>query len=167
MKRFSFLFCVLLFAAGCGRVSGIPGDLTGSSLTEAQRFTLKTPEGGVATLSQELSQKKLVLVDFWATWCTYCVEGMPELKKLQDKYGPQGFSIIAVNSGESAEVAGDFAKKMQLNFTVALDEDMQASQAYYLVGIPTSFLVNSEGLIVGQYAGHSAKLISDIEKNLK
>ena len=155
-----------LFLGGCGRVAGIPSSISGSMLTEEQKFTLKTPDGSILSLAQVLSQKKSVLVNFWATWCTYCVEEMPDLVKLQTKHEAEGFTVIAVNAGESASQAGAWAKKHGLNFPVALDEQMTVSQSYGLVGIPTSFLITSDGKIVGQYSGFTPKLVSDVERTL-
>lgn len=168
MKRRSWFFLVMtaLFLAGCGRVAGIPADFTGSVLTEEQKFTLKSPEGGAVSLGQLLSQKKLVLVNFWATWCAYCVEEMPDLVRLQEKYGPKGLQIVAVNAGESAEQAAGFAKKAGLNFPVALDEDMAVATKFNLVGIPTTLLIDSEGKVIGQYSSFTAKLVSDVENHL-
>ncbi len=166
MKRFAAVLLAVLVLSGCGRVAGIPANLTGGELTVAQKFTLKQPDGNVLSLAQVLSQKKVVLINFWATWCTYCVEEMPDLVKLQAQYESKGFQIIAVNAGESAEQAAAFAKKVGLNFPVVLDEDMAVSQAYNLVGIPTSFLISSDGKVIGQYSSFTSKLVSDVEKSL-
>lgn len=166
MKRLAAVLLVALALAGCGRVSGIPSSLTGGTLTEAQRFILKTPEGNVLSLPQTLAQKKSVLLNFWATWCAYCVEEMPDLVRLQSRLEAKGFAVIAVNAGESAGQAAAFAKKMGLNFPVALDEDMAVAQAYRLVGIPTSFLISSDGRILGQYNGFTPGLVSDVEESL-
>lgn len=169
-KRSAVLASAVLFGtlavAGCGRVAGIPGTLEGTVLTEAQKFTLKTPEGQALSLAQLLAQKKLVLINFWATWCGYCVEEMPDLIKLQAKHEANGFTVVAVNAGESASQASSFAKKAGLNFPVALDEDMAVSQSYGLVGIPTTFLVNAEGKVLGQYNSFTPELVSDVENNL-
>lgn len=168
MKRsvFGGILLLAVSTAGCGRVAGLPGSMNGQTLNEAQKFTLKTPEGGMLSLAQALSQNKSVLVNFWATWCSYCVEEMPDLVQLQEKYAKQGFTVIAVNAGESGKQAAAFVKKHRLNFPVALDEDMAVSQAYGLVGIPTTFLITSDGKIAGQYNGFTAQLVSDVEKSL-
>ena len=166
MKKFLAVFFSVLFLTGCGRVAGIPGSMSGSMLTEDQKFTLKTTDGDVLSLAQVLTQKKAVLVNFWATWCSYCVEEMPDLVKLQAKNEARGFTVIAVNSGESAGQAGGWAKKHGLNFPVVLDEDMSVSQHYGLVGIPTSFLITSDGKVVDQYSGFTPKLVLDVERTL-
>ena len=160
------LLAAALAMSGCGRVAGIPTSMAGSALTEAQKFTLKTPDGSLLSLPQVLSQKKAVLINFWATWCGYCVEEMPDLVKLQAKNESKGFTVLAVNSGESASQVAAFVKKHGINFPVVLDEDMVVSQSYGLVGIPTSFLVTSDGKIAGEYSGFTPKLVADVEKSV-
>lgn len=168
MRRIlGLIVTVMLLSTGCGRVTGIPmGSSVSGELTPAQKFTLKNLDGGVTDLSQVLAQKKVVLLNFWATWCTYCVEEMPDLIELQARHGSSGFTVIAVNVGESAEQASAFAKKTGLNFPVVLDQDNAVAQSFGLVGIPVSYLVSSDGKILGEYHGFTPKLISDVEKAL-
>ena len=173
MKRSAAFFgawtlVLALSAAGCGRVVGIPssGAVVGAELNESQRFTLKSTDGSVVSLAQLLSQKRLVLINFWATWCGYCVEEMPDFVKLQEAQQDKGFTVLAVNVGESAAQASAFAKRHGLNFPVLLDEDMAVSQAYGLVGIPSSYLVDSGGKVIGEYHGFTPELVSDVESHL-
>jgi thiol-disulfide isomerase/thioredoxin len=154
---------VMLFLTGCGRVTGMSmRSAVGSELTEAQKFSLKNLEGGVTDLSQVLTQKKLVLIDFWASWCGYCVEEMPDLIKLQAR----GFTVLAVNVGETARQAASFKKKFKLNFPIVLDEDNAVARNYGVVGIPVSYLVSPDGKVLGEYHEFTPKLISDVEKSL-
>ena len=164
----NWLLILFIFSiSGCGKMTGIPmGNPVGGELTAAQKFTLKNLDGGVTELNQLLSQKKLVLINFWATWCGYCVEEMPDLVKLQAANESRGFTVLAVNVGESGKQVSDFAKKMGLNFPIVLDEDNAVSQSYGLVGIPVSYLVGSTGKVLGEYHGFTPKLVSDIEGNL-
>ncbi len=167
MKRYAAVLLAAFALAGCGeRVAGIPSSMVGFQLTEAQTFTLKSPDGSVVSLAQTLSQKKSVLVNFWATWCSYCMEEMPDLIKLQTRLGSKDFTVIGVDSGESASQVAETMKKKGINFPIALDEDMTVAQSYGLVGIPTSFLISSDGKIIGQYSGFTPKLVSDVEKSL-
>ena len=166
MKRYAAVILAVFTLSGCGRVAGIPSSLSGSELTEGQKFTLKTPDGSMLSLAQVLSQKKSVLVNFWATWCSYCVEEMPDLVKLQAKNEPRGFTVLGVNAGENASQAAAFIRKHGINFPVVLDEDMAVSQQYNLIGLPTSFLISSDGKIIGQYTGFTPSLVSDVEKSL-
>ena len=172
MKKTFFLivscFLISLSATGCwGPVTGVGvSSSVGKDLTPEQRFTLKNIQDEAVSLDQVLTQHKAVLIDFWATWCGYCVEEMPALIKLHEKNQARGFTVLAVNVGESKEQADLFAKKMNLPFPVVLDEDSSVSQKYGVVGIPTSLLVNSQGRILGEYHAYTKQLESDVEKAL-
>ena len=153
---------------GCwGPVSSIGTSSVGNTLTQGQRFTLKDINGNVVVLDQLLTQKKAVLLDFWATWCGYCVEEMPDLIKLQQKQQARGFTVLGVNVGESRDQAAGFAEKMGLNFPIVLDEDSTVAQQYNVVGIPLSLLINSKGDVVGEYHAYTRQLEDDIEKTLE
>ena len=171
MKRAAvviFSLCLALGSFGCMGPTG-PGMDSGSAgklLTPSQRFTLKDLDGVPVRLDDVLSKHQAVLLDFWATWCGFCVEEMPDLIELQRKNQARGFTVLAVNAGESSRQAALFRDKMKLNFPIVLDEDMAVSQAYGLVGIPVSFLVNSEGKVLGEYHGFTKELTADVEKNL-
>ena len=163
------LMPALIFLAGCSGLSG-PGSgasSIGPELKQTQRFTLKNPAGETVSLDQLLSKHKSVLLNFWATWCSYCVEEMPDLVKLQARLQDKGFTVLAVDVGESAGQASAFAKKMGLNFPVVLDEDNTVAQNYGLVGIPVSYLIASDGKVLGEYHGFSRQLVTDVEDSLK
>ena len=154
----------LLFIAGCSGMSGGSGALTGSKLTDAQRFTLKGLNVDMVSLNDVLARRKVVLLNVWATWCGYCIEEMPDLVKLQEKFYNRGFTVLGVNQGESAGVVSRYIDKAGINFLVALDEETSVAQAYGLVGIPTSILVASNGEVLGEYHTFTEQLESDVAK---
>ena len=172
MRKFAAVFLIgslVLSAAGCSgsRGSGSSTASVGSELKPTQRFTLMNLDHEAVSLDQLLSKNKAVLINFWATWCTFCVEEMPDLVKLQSRLEAQGFTVLGVDVGESAEQASAFVKKMGINFPIVLDEDNTVAQNYGLVGIPVSYLVRSDGKMLGEYHGFSNKLVSDVEDSLK
>ena len=150
------------FITGCSGVMDGERNMAGGTLTAEQRFTLKDLQGDSVSLDQLLTQKKAVLLDFWATWCGYCVEEMPDLVRLQQRYQAQGFTILGVNAGESRELVARFVEKMHVNFPVVLDEETSVSQAFGIVGIPTSVLVGPGGKVLGEYHSFTPKLESDV-----
>ena len=169
-KNIIMILFLFLWGTGCSMVKdagmGSSSHGAGGELTQAQHFTLKNLKGEAVDLDQVLAQNKAVLIDFWATWCGYCVEEMPELVKLQEKQEPRGFTILAVDVGENAEQAARFAKRMGLNFPVLLDDDSTVAGSFGLVGIPTSFLIGPDGRILGEYHSYTKQLEADIEKAL-
>ena len=165
-------FAILILAAalsfsGCSMRGDGGSQDAGAPLTPGQKFTLKNLEGQDLRLEDQLSAHRAVLLDFWATWCSYCIEAMPDLVKLQSKYAAQGFTVIGVNVGESPEIASSYAKKAGLNFPVVLDTEMTVSQEYGLVGIPTSILIGSDGIIRGKYHSFNKRLQADVAKALE
>ena len=167
MRRSAWLALFsVLFMAGCGMPGSGP-KMTGTTLTETQRFTLKDLKGDSVSLNDVLSKHKAVLIDFWATWCGYCMEEMPELIKLQSKFEAQGFTILGVDEGESTDAVSAYVKKAKLNFPIVLDEETEVAQAYGIVGIPTSILVASSGEVLGEYHSFTKNLEEDVEKAVK
>ena len=166
--RFLALLLGAVLLTGCwGPVNGISvSSNVGNELTQEQRFTLKNLKDEAVSLDQVLAQNKAVLIDFWATWCGYCVEAMPDLIKLHNQKKDRGFTILAVNVGESKEQATLFAEKMNIPFPIVLDEDSAVAERYGVVGIPFSLLIDPRGRLLGEYHAYSRQLESDVEKAL-
>ena len=120
-------------------------------------FSGKTNTGETFRLSDH--KGKVILVNFWATWCGPCVMEMPELVKLQEKYGPKGFQIVGISVDETLELATEFAKEHSLNYPVLL-LPMDKVSAFQAIGgfkaLPTSYLINKEGKVVWRMEGVSA-----------
>ena len=161
-----FSITTLAFLSGCSGMSGESARTMGDTLTKEQHFTLKNLKDESVSLDQVLAQNKAVLIDFWATWCGYCVEAMPDLVQLHKENQSRGFTVLGVNIGESREPVAHFVEKMKIPFPVALDEEATVSQAYGIVGIPTTVLVRSDGKILGEYHSFTNKLKADVEKAL-
>lgn len=133
------------------------------------------PEVRFATLAGESLatsdlRGKVVLVNFWATWCTTCVREMPKMVETYRKYAPQGYEMIAVavQSDHPNQVA-QFARDRALPFRVALDSTGEIAQRFGEVNVtPVSVLIDKEGRIVRQFIGEPdwAELHSQVEKLL-
>ena len=130
----------------------------------AQAQPLK-PWSGAATPALELAsldgkpqrladyRGRVVLVNFWATWCAPCLEEMPSIEKLRRSFDERRFAVLAVNVGEGPRVAGDFAEKMGLGFNFLLDRDMKTSKAWGARVLPATFIVDAEGKVRYSYYG--------------
>ncbi len=114
---------------------------------------------------------KVVLVKFWATSCVTCVKKMPMVVDSFQKYGPQGYEVVAVAMKyDPANYVLNFVETRQLPFTVALDSMGDIAKAFGDVQLtPTSFLINREGKIVKRYLGDvdQGVFYADIENALK
>ena len=97
---------------------------------------------------------RVVLVNFWATWCAPCLEEMPSIEKLRRSLDAQRFAVIAVNVGEGPRAAENFAEKMGLGgFNVLLDRDTKTSRAWGARVLPATFIVDPDGKVRYSYYG--------------
>jgi len=117
----------------------------------APDFTLKTLNGEDASLSDY--KGKIVLINFWATWCKYCDEEMPDLEKLYNE-NKDDLVVLAVDVGEEEGKVRDYIEKGGYTFPVLLDKDSSIAQKSYYVGpLPTSYFIDEVGNFIGAVAG--------------
>ena len=164
MRR--YLFCLLspiaIIPIVLGLViGGTPGgtDLWAADVRSeeghfAPDFTLRTLEGNTVRLS-EFRGQKVVLINFWATWCPPCRLEMPTMQQIYSEYKAKGFEILAVNiEPDAQQEIRDFIKELRLTFPVVLDPDMKVSRKYRLVGLPVSVLIDRQGIIRAKEVGY-------------
>ncbi|MGV3617295.1 MAG: redoxin family protein [Fimbriimonas sp.] len=97
---------------------------------------------------------KVVLIDFWATWCGPCVKAMPEMDKLFKRHADRGFAVLGVSIDEVPKKAVDFQAKRKFAYPILLDDAKEPSWAAWKVkAIPAIFLVDRKGQVVGQWRG--------------
>jgi thiol-disulfide isomerase/thioredoxin len=87
---------------------------------------------------------KVVVLNFWATWCDPCREEMPSMQRLQDKLAGKPFAILAVDYGEGPPRIKDFLKSVPVRFTVLLDRDASAATAWKVKVLPTTLVIDAE-----------------------
>ncbi|MHB2154613.1 TlpA family protein disulfide reductase [Calditrichota bacterium GD2] len=126
---------------------------------EAPAFTLNDLNGNEVSLSD--FKGKVVFVNFWATWCPPCRKEIPAFIELIDKYGDDGFVILGVavdpREFQNVDKVKPFAKEMGINYPVVYDTK-GVSQLYGGIrSIPTTFVINREGKVVGRIVGSRPK----------
>jgi peroxiredoxin len=109
----------------------------------APNFEMTLHDGSIVTLAD--FRGKPVVLDFWASWCDPCVDEMPTYRSLAADH--DSFTILAVNSRETADVVSAFVDDHELNFPVALDESGAISDLYRIHAYPTHIVIDSEGVI--------------------
>ncbi len=112
-------------------------------------FTLQNLKGENINL-REL-EGKIVILNFWATWCPYCVQEMPDLNKL-DKEN-EDLIVVAVNVNEKKSIVEEYIKDGGYDFQVVLDEEGEISINYMATNLPSTYFINEEGLFVGRVVG--------------
>jgi len=117
-------------------------------------FTLNDLSNRPVTLSSYRGQK-VVLLDFWATWCGPCRMAMPDLQKLADKFATNGLEILSVNQGEPADQVSAFIQRRKYTFHVVLDLKGEVGDTYGVQGIPTLVLVDKKGDVQWIRVGYS------------
>jgi peroxiredoxin len=139
MKRVLLVLAVLALA-GCGKP---PAPEVRFAALSGESFSTSQLRG------------KVVLVNFWATWCTDCVREMPKMVETYRKFAPRGYEMVAVAvQSDPPSAVAEFAKRRALPFRVALDSSGEIARRFGQVRItPSSFLIDREGRIVKQFVG--------------
>jgi peroxiredoxin len=96
---------------------------------------------------------KVVLLNFWATWCKPCKEEMPAMQASYDKLRDKGFVVLAVNELEDTERVADHIRTHQHTFPVVMDHSNKVANRYGVVGLPASFLIDPQGIVRERIAG--------------
>ena len=90
---------------------------------------------------------KVVLLNFWASWCPPCLREMPSMERLREKMAGRPLEIVAVDSAETPEEVSAYLSRMQLGFPVLLDPDGSNTRRWKIFALPTSFLLDAEGRV--------------------
>ena len=126
-------------------------------------FTLQNLKGENIKLS-DLAGQKVILLNFWTTWCPYCVKEIPELKKYYSEYKDKGLEILAINIQETPNQVKNFISKRNVDYPILLDKDGSVANQYGVRGIPTNYLISKDGMII--FSGHSLPSEENIRQSL-
>lgn len=145
------ILSVLLAAVGYALYQNLN---TGKGLkinADAPNFTLSSLEGENVSLKE--LKGKVVLINFWGSWCDPCKKEMPLIQSAYEKYKNQGFEVLAINMDESKFVVTSFLKQNQLKLPVLLSKDSETGNDYGVYKLPASFMIDKEGRIKQMYEG--------------
>jgi len=136
----------------------------GAERKPAPEIGLRDSKGKAATLKQY--RGKILLLDFWATWCTGCKQEIPWFVEFQQKFGAKHFAIVGVSLDEGGwDVLRPFLDKAHIPYRMVLGDDA-AAKRYGIESMPDTFLIDAKGRVA---AGYLAGLVdrADIENNLR
>ena len=99
---------------------------------------------------------RVVLINFWATWCKPCEDEMPAMERLYQALREDGLELLAISVDADREEVARFQQRLQLSFPILLDPDQKVARAYQTFRYPESLLVGPDGVVVGRFVGPKA-----------
>ncbi len=143
-----------------------PGAMALEEGTPAPDFTLPDIQEDQPAISLSALRGKTVYVDFWASWCTPCLRSMPLINDLYVKYRERGFEVVAINVDDPVEDGREFLLDTPLDYLIAADTDSAVLDQYGVIGMPTSYLIDPQGVVRLVHIGFKDKDIEIIEQEI-
>lgn len=140
----SLLFAFLSFSCS----ERIPAPEIGKPIPE---FALPDLQGEIFQMSQ--TRGRVVLVNFWASWCPPCVDEMPSLEKLYQTLGDKGLDVVAISVDDSLDIIEQFRDEYDLSFTILHDKGRKVSHHFQTFMYPETYIVDREGRLVEKIVG--------------
>ena len=142
--------------ARCGNDPGVG--------TAAKPFALKTPDGKDISLASH--KGKVVLLNFWGTWCKPCLKELPEFDRLYRRYRKHGLVVIAIATDTEPDKVQEFATQRKLATKLALG-GQQLADDYESANFPFSFVIDAKGQIRGSYRGYKPECAGKLEQDIR
>lgn len=135
--------------------------------TPAPDFTLPDMDDEPYTFSD--FRGKVVILNFWATWCPPCRREMPSMERLYQKFNGDSFTVLAINQMEDGDHVFAYTGQLDVDptFTILFDSDSTVSQAYGVKGLPTTYLIDKKGIIRYRAIGGREFDHPEVEKQIK
>ena len=151
--RALMLICLLFSSASSQQSDGLAA------------FSLLKLDG--QTLRSDELKDKIVVLDFWATWCANCISEIPEFNKLEKEYSSRGVKVIglAVQSGWASDIQ-KFAKQYKMNYTILVGNDDTVSE-YGVISFPATYVIAPGWKLHKKYVGVSATKAADIQRDIE
>ena len=163
MKFNHFFAAVTLVTAGLLMLNSAAAVEVGEA---APDFTLPDIHEGKSSLTLSDLRGKVVYVDFWASWCAPCLRSLPQINDLYTKLKDSGFEVVAVNVDNPIEDGLDFLLDTPLDYRIVADPDGVTPEAYGLIGMPTSYLVDRNGIVQLIHMGFKDNDLEIIEREV-
>ncbi|HEX2540129.1 MAG TPA: TlpA disulfide reductase family protein [Caldimonas sp.] len=161
MRRLPLRCVVLALALAASTIAS--GAIAPQS--SAPDFTLRTMEGPNLRLKEQ--RGRVVMVNFWATWCGPCRQEMPQLERLHRKYKSTGLVLLGVNVDDDPKKAAEVAAKLGVSFPMLYDTDKAVSKLYDLATMPSTVLIDRDGTVRYVHRGYFAGYEENYEKQIR
>jgi thiol-disulfide isomerase/thioredoxin len=145
-KRVALFAALLAVAvlAGCSRPA--------SPASDVPQFSFSSLEG--KTVAMKDLSNKVVIVDFWATWCGPCREEIPHLNELYSEFKGKGLEIVGISMDtDGTDGVKDFAREFRIQYPIVMGNEKVAESFGGIIGLPTTFLIDRKGRIAKKYIG--------------
>jgi len=133
--------------------------------TAAPDFTLHAMGGPNLRLKEQ--RGRVVMVNFWATWCAPCRQEMPHLNRLYEKYRGAGFVLLGVNVDDDTSKAADVVAKLGVTFPVLLDTEKSVSKLYDVSTMPSTMIIDRDGKVRYVHRGYQVGYEDNYEKQIR
>ena len=153
-----------LLTGGCEPAALSPDWTRLNPPIEAPAFTLPRVDGASVSLAEQ--RGRIVIMEFWATWCGPCQESSPSLDAIYRHYRNRGVTVLLINEGETAEVVRRWAER-RFEAPILLDQQQEVGVRYGLSGIPHLFIIDREGRMIYTHSGYGGGLEQDLTIILK
>ena len=132
---------------------------------KAPDFSLKTESGETRSLSHYSG--KVILLDFWASWCPPCLKSLPWFSDLKKKYAGKDFTVIAVNIDKEFSKAKYLLEKLDVDLEVLHDPKKKSAELYQLPTMPTSYLIDRSGKVIHIHKGFRLSEVEELKEAIE
>ncbi|HEU0264770.1 MAG TPA: TlpA disulfide reductase family protein [Geobacterales bacterium] len=164
--KFAFFTTIILVTFSVATICGCRETQKSESaqLSTPPPFTLNTITGKPVSLAG--LQGKVVILDFFATWCPPCQESIPHLVGLQQKYGAKGLQVVGLSVDDDTKGMADFARERKINYPVAVVTP-EVRDAYGIASIPHIFILDRQGKVVKTELGFDPAIAKSIDETVE
>lgn len=134
-----------------------------ASLFAISLFAVPGVVSATDTLQVSDYHGKVLVVDFWASWCVPCRRSFPWMNEMQQKYGDEDLVIVAVNLDNEASDAAEFLRQYPAKFKISYDPERNLAREFEVEAMPTSFLIDRNGNVIERHLGFKTGQVDDYE----